>query len=390
MTGRILVLLGDSFQASGGIAQFNRDLISAWAEMDTIEEVVLVPRHASDSKNGLPRKVVQTAPVHHLFQYILGAIRTSFRRSPFDFIFCAHLNFVPLAFAVSRMLGIPMWLHLHGIEAWEKPSRVVRWSAEGSTLITSVSRHTRRMFLRWVNLAPQIVHILPNTFGRQFNPVGERSSSIEKYGLAGKKVLLTVSRLSSQDDYKGHNKVIRCLPELCSEFDDLVYAIGGEGDLRKGLQKLAESLQVSHAVKFLGPIKHDELPSLYRGADVFVMPSTGEGFGIVYLESIACGTPVIAGNGDGARDPLQDGSLGVLVTEEELRESIREILKTKDPSMHTGTLDAQRAKSVVRFFGRPTFLSNVHAITEGLQRNCRTSEVTGAVLPRAQQFGPKI
>ena len=372
MTGRILVLLGDTFHAPGGIAQYNRDLVGAWAEMDAVEEIVLIPRFASGPEKILPRKVLQTRPVHRLSLYVLGAIRASILRAPFDFIFCAHLNLVPLAFAISRLLGAPVWLQLHGIEAWKKPSRIVRWSAEKSMLVTCASRYTRRRFLLWANLAPHTVHVLPNTVGGQFHPEGERTSAVEKYGLSGKKTLLTVSRLSRADGYKGHDKVIRCMPELCSEIDNLVYAIGGEGDLRPDLQELAVSLQVDHAVKFLGPIDHDELPSLYRGADVFAMPSTGEGFGIVYLESIACGTPVVAGNSDGAQDPLQDGALGVLATEAGLREAILNLFKPERRSKRHESLNAKRAKLVARFFGRPVFLSNVHGITNRLFSDYRT------------------
>lgn len=367
MNGRVLVLLGDTFHAPGGIAQYNRDLIAAWEKLAFFKEIILLPRFASSLEGELPAKVVQEKPVHRLFNYVAHAIVSAIHRSPFDFIFCAHLNFVPLALVLSRMLGVPVWLQLHGIEAWGKPSRLVRWSAEKSTLITSVSRHTRRMFLEWANLAPEIVRVLPNTFGAQFHPDVEECFLRDKFGLDGERILLTVSRLSRQDAYKGHDKIIKCMPKLCAEFPNLVYAIAGDGDLRPELHALAESLQVQHAVKFLGEIKQEAMPSLYREADVFVMPSTEEGFGIVYLESIACGTPVIAAQDCGADDPLQDGALGVLSTEGELLEAIRRQLRSTGSRTSIGRCDLQRASSVVRFFGRSVFQSNVAALTTRLR-----------------------
>ncbi len=142
-----------------------------------------------------------------------------------------------------------------------------------------------------------------------------------------------------------------------------MYVIAGEGDLRGELQQLAESLEITDAVKFLGPVAHDALPSLYRAADVFVMPSTGEGFGIVYLESIACGTPVIAGESDGAEDPAHDGKLGTLVPPRRLRNAIAAELSSAESAHQAAGGNLDRAESVSRFFGRAAFLGNVQAIT---------------------------
>ncbi len=185
MTGRILVLLGDALDAPGGIAQYNRDLIAAWSDSDSVSEIVLAPRFGCVTKSALPAKVMQKAPVSGLLAYVLSVISTSLRHRPFDFVFCAHLNFAPLAWFISRLLAIPMWLQLHGIEAWERPSRLLRWAAEHASLVTSVSRHTRRMFLRWADLPPSVVHVLPNTVGEQFVPNGERKSAVENHGLSG-------------------------------------------------------------------------------------------------------------------------------------------------------------------------------------------------------------
>jgi len=372
MNGRILALVGDTFHAPGGIAQYNRDLITAWSEMDDIEEVVIVPRFASGPDSPLPRKVVQQESAHRLFSYMLRAVITSRRRAPFDFVFCAHMNLTPLASLICGLLRIPLWLQVHGIEAWEQPARIVSRAAERAMLVTSVSRHTRRMFLGWANLAPDVVRILPNTVGERFSSEGEQNSALEKYGLAGKTILLTISRLSKLEAYKGHEKVLRCMPKLLSEYDDIVYVIGGDGDLRHELKKLARSLHVDDSVRFLGPIEHDELPSLYRGADVFVMPSSGEGFGIVYLESMACGTPVIAGNTDGAADPLQDGALGVLASEDEIFGAIRGALQSAKSATHGAEQNLNNAKSAVQSFGRPAFNSGVNALTNYLQSTVRT------------------
>ena len=230
MSGRILALLGDSFHASGGIAQFNRDLIVAWAELENIAEIVLVPRFASEPGSDLPERVVERSPLSSLPLYVLKAALESIRRPPFDIIFCGHLNMVPLAVTLSKLTGTPVWLQLHGIEAWSRPSPAVHWSAERAALVTCVSRQTRRLFLRWANLPPQQVLVLPNTVAEKFNWNDAPDPRPVGHMWAGNKVLLTVARLSAQEGYKGHDKIIRCMPALSTEFDNLIYAIAGTGD----------------------------------------------------------------------------------------------------------------------------------------------------------------
>jgi len=125
--------------------------------------------------------------------------------------------------------------------------------------------------------------------------------------------LLTVARLDPGERYKGYDTVIRALPALTGQFAGVRYLLVGAGADRSRVERLAGELGVSESVTFCGFVEDDQLAAYYRLADVFVMPSKGEGFGIVFLESMACGTPVVGGNQDGTRDALVDGALGCLV-----------------------------------------------------------------------------
>jgi glycosyltransferase involved in cell wall biosynthesis len=126
-------------------------------------------------------------------------------------------------------------------------------------------------------------------------------------------VLLTVSRLASSERYKGHDRVIRALPRVLEQHPETVYVVVGDGDDRSRLETIAAKTGVSAQVRFTGLIGGDDLADYYRLADVFVMPSTGEGFGIAFLEAMASGVPVIGGNRDGTVDPLVDGALGTAI-----------------------------------------------------------------------------
>ena len=102
---------------------------------------------------------------------------------------------------------------------------------------------------------------------------------------------MTVSRLASSEQYKGHDRVIRTLPRLLSQHPETIYLIVGDGDDRPRLESLAVECGVAEKVQFAGLVPPEELPDYFRLADVFVMPSTGEGFGIVFLEAMAYRRP---------------------------------------------------------------------------------------------------
>jgi glycosyltransferase involved in cell wall biosynthesis len=126
-------------------------------------------------------------------------------------------------------------------------------------------------------------------------------------------VILTIGRLWSIEAEKGHDRIMRCLPELRKSFPRIRYLIGGRGDDRKRLEKLAADLDVNDRVTFCGFIHDEELCTHYNLCDIYAMPSTQEGFGIVYLEAMACGKPVLGSNADAAVDALCHGDLGFLV-----------------------------------------------------------------------------
>jgi phosphatidylinositol alpha-1,6-mannosyltransferase len=98
-----------------------------------------------------------------------------------------------------------------------------------------------------------------------------------------------------------------------AEGHDVVYFIVGDGDDLPRLQAEVATAGVTGRVVFTGRVSEADLPDYYRAADVFVMPSTGEGFGIAFLEAAAAGVPVIGGDCDGSVDALADGAIGLPV-----------------------------------------------------------------------------
>src|SRR5262249_57554726 len=113
--------------------------------------------------------------------------------------------------------------------------------------------------------------------------------------------------------YKGVDYVIRALPLLLGRFPNLVYHVIGDGDDRPRLERLAVEHGVQAAVRFAGILPDADLLRHYAGATIYVMPSRGEGFGFVFLEAMAQGTPAIGGNVDATPEVIVDGVTGYLI-----------------------------------------------------------------------------
>jgi phosphatidylinositol alpha-1,6-mannosyltransferase len=320
----VLALVTDGFGGQGGIARYNCDLATAVAQCGG-GRVVVMPRQGKAPSAALPAGGRQLAAPATKPGYVLAAARAAVSGGPFDAIFCGHLHLAPLAAIIAGLLRLPLWLQLHGAEAWEPLTRSRLWAARRATLITSVSRHTRRRFLQLTGIDPSRVRVLPNTVGGGFTPGPKPDHLLDRHDLRGKKILLTVGRLAADERRKGHDKVIRALPELIAAHPDLVYLVVGEGDDRPRLEELARQLGLEPRVLFVGEAEGAELADYYRLADVFVMPSTQEGFGIVFLEAAAVGLKLVGGNSDGSVDALADGAIGLAIDAADPQELVRAI-----------------------------------------------------------------
>jgi phosphatidylinositol alpha-1,6-mannosyltransferase len=303
---KVLALVTDAFGGEGGIARFNRDLLGAIAAMPEVERVDVLCRHAPRRDEPLPAKVTQAAATGGRAGFALRALARG-AANRYGVVLCGHLHLAPVAVAAAAFARAPLWVQVHGIESWQRPGPLRARAVERAALVTAVSRYTRRRFLEWASVEPHRVRVLPNTVEPRFTPGPKRAALAERLGLRGKHALLTVGRLAAAERYKGHERVIGALAQLPPE---VCYLVVGDGDDRARLEALAREQGVATRVVFTGHVAHEELPDYYRLADAFVMPSSGEGFGIVYLEAAACGLPVLGSRAAGAVDALADGAIG--------------------------------------------------------------------------------
>jgi len=308
---RLLALLTDGYGTRGGIARYNQDLFGALAEGGA--SALILPRLGDISGLTLPPGLEQAPSIFGRFHYFLRTLWAGWRHRPFDVVFCGHIYMAMLGWMVARMLGARFWLQAHGAEVNEAPGRLTRRAVEAADLVTVVSRATRRTLLEWADLAPERVRVLPDTVRDMFVPGPPSEALRARWNLGVGPILLTVGRLAASERYKGHEQIFAALPALRVKFPSLVYVVAGEGDDRARLEALAvELVGDRNAVRFVGFVAEEVLPDLYRTADLFVMPSANEGFGIVYLEAAACGLRVVGGLGGGSGDAIGE-QMGVRV-----------------------------------------------------------------------------
>ncbi|MEO1353571.1 MAG: glycosyltransferase [Cyanobacteria bacterium J06635_15] len=223
--------------------------------------------------------------------------------------------YVVLCHKLYQRLGIPYWVVLHGIEAWDIKNTAYQKALQGADRVIAVSKYTRDRVLAEGYLNPDQMCVLPNTFDpARFKLQPKPTYLLDRHNLKPEQpIILTVTRLQGFAHYKGYDKILRMLPKIRQQVPDVHYVLVGKGDDRPRIEAMIAELNLQDCVTLTGFVPDEELPDYYSLCDVFAMPSKGEGFGIVYLEALASGRLVLAGNQDGSVDPLLNGKLGCLV-----------------------------------------------------------------------------
>jgi phosphatidyl-myo-inositol dimannoside synthase len=314
----VVLLATDAYGGHGGISLFNRELAAALAERS---RVIVIPRIVPHPPEPTPPGVTfHPEAARSRFAYARAIASAAFARP--ELVICGHVNLLPVACAIS---GGPL-LVAHGIEAW-KPLRIP-WDhlLHRCRGIVAVSAVTRDRLVAWSRYSGP-TYVLPNAVRlERYGVRRRRPDLVGRYGLQDKRVLLTVGRLAGEERYKGFDEVLEILGDLPS---DVVYIIAGRGNDQPRLERRAAELGVAGRVVFTGGFAEEDKADLYNLADVYVMPSRGEGFGFVFLEALASGLPVIGSKYDGGREALMDGKLGLLVdpaNPAEIRAAISELL----------------------------------------------------------------
>ena len=307
---RVLFLFTEVF-ANGGIQRFNQTILEACDGLGIQCRVLsLNDSTASITKHFQPgnRSVMGFSGNRRRFAF---AVADALLRDRYERVLIGHINFLTLAVAVLFLRPFhraPTVLIAHGIEVWNGIGRSRRYALSRISRILCVSRYTRQRILDQVPaLIADRLTIFPNALANTWNrivpvPVADSSST---------RFILSVTRLERGDRYKGIATVIEAFSMLAD--DSLQYYIVGHGNDSSFLQLVAERCGVRDRVHFMRGVGDSDLISLYQKCEAFVLPSGKEGFGIVFLEAMFFGAPVIAAREKGAMDVVQDGDTGLTV-----------------------------------------------------------------------------
>jgi glycosyltransferase involved in cell wall biosynthesis len=347
------------FSQQGGIEKFNRSFIHAGAGVSQQEAYRFIASAMYDHAQEVDQRYIR----NDLFQpgnskkivFVLKNILQGLRS---DYVVLGHLNLALIGYAIKLLSPkTRVWVICHGIEVFEPVSGIKRKILQMADRILAVSTHTKNQLIKKQSLPSSRIHVFPNTIDPffQFPEKFEQPSYLkERYGIQpGQKVLYTLTRLNSKEGYKGYDTVIEVLGVLKQEGVLLKYIIAGKSDLHEEqrVKQLIAKWNLEESVLLTGFLPDTELTDHFLLADLFVMPSKGEGFGIVFIEAMACGLPVLAGNKDGSTEALQFGQLGTLVdpdNKDEIQLRIKELLSAPK--------DAQQIQSqMLQYFSFEAF-----------------------------------
>lgn len=260
-----------------------------------------------------------------------------------------HANFAPLALALGALRPRPgIWIVTHGVEVWKRLGMSQRAALARADLVTAVSQFTAQR-LAAVNGLDRPIPLLPCALDPDWSEQESATRSVPAESQV-RPTLLTVSRLETGDRYKGVDTVIKALPRIAVSIPQIRYVVVGDGSDRPWLQSLARDLGVTGRVEFRGRLPTSALAREYSACSAFVMPSAGEGFGIVFLEAAFFGKPSLAGDHGGSPEVVADGITGFVVPpgdEAALAEAAVKLLSAPETLLRMG--QAARRRLLERF-----------------------------------------
>jgi len=298
------------------------------------------------------REFVFTGSERAKGRFTLAALKAARRKA--RLVLAAHPNLGPVVqamrVAAPRMKSI---ICTHGIDVWETLGGLRRQALRHSNLVLAPSRDTADHVASEQGVKREKIRVLPWALDPQFEAlIGPGSHPALPMDFPTGRVILTVGRWLATERYKGMDTLITALPRLLTQRPEVQLVLAGAGDDRAWLEELADQNGVNRHVHFLTELSYSELAASYSACEIFALPSSGEGFGMVYLEAMACGKPVIGGLHGGAPEVIQDGVTGYLVPHGDpiqLATSIETLLADPVHAKEMGARGRQRVEYEFRF-----------------------------------------
>ena len=248
----------------------------------------------------------------------------------------AHPRFWPL--------NKPYAVWIHGVEVWNNLHRDRARALKRAALVLVNSHHTLKKFvdLHW---PLENAHVCPLA-------TEDDSPPARGADFTGPPTVFILARIDASQDYKGHRELIASWPEVVDAVPEARLVIAGGGSGLESVRAQAAESGVAGQIDVLGFVPDQDLPDLWRQAHVFAMPSRGEGFGLVYIEAMRHGVPVIASVQDAGQEVNLDGETGFNINldrPEELTARLITLLENPDRARTMGQAGFRRWQQHYRY-----------------------------------------
>jgi glycosyltransferase involved in cell wall biosynthesis len=334
MAKKVILFTLQTFSTTGGIQKMTRTLAHSLFHISKQKNWDFKLWSVYDSRYDL---MAQYLPDENFVGFgrnkLKLGLKTIGQASRADIVILSHVNLAILGLIIKLINpGCKVWLVAHGIEVW-RPLSFFRnvFLKRFCDKIICVSSFTKKQMIYWHGSDPDQCIVLNNAvdpFIKLPETFTKPEYLLNRYSLSpSNQVIFTLTRLASSEQYKGYEQVIKAVSHLKVKFPGIKYILSGQYDYTEEtrIKDLIQAYQVNDQVLLTGFLNENELADHFLLADLFVLPSKKEGFGIVFVEALACGLPVICGNADGSTDAIRNGELGTAINVDDLKELERTI-----------------------------------------------------------------
>lgn len=340
-----------AFSQIGGIERFNKCFLKALSELDKEGVTDSCSYSMYDSK--VNEKYYETDRYNawsgSRLQFVLQSV---LHARKYDVVILGHINLALVGNLIKLLYpSKKLILITHGIDVWGALSGNKLKALKNVDHILAVSNFTKGKIEQVHGIVGKKITVFPNTIDPYFelpDDVKRKDSIRQRYNYKDTDfVMYALTRLSHTEVYKGYDKVLEALGNIVKKRTDIKYLIGGKYDEgeKNRLDTLIYKYGLQDNVKLGGFLDEKDLIPHYQMADLYIMPSKKEGFGIVYIEALVCGLPVIAGNADGSVDALLNGRTGKLINPDSVEEIERAILQAVEENVRGNEVKMQQAKT---------------------------------------------
>jgi phosphatidylinositol alpha-1,6-mannosyltransferase len=281
-------------------------------------------------------------------------------------VLAAHPNLaLPTAWIKWRSPRIKTIVMSHGVEVW-KPLLGLRHRALLSAdLVLAPSSDTAQKLAEIQGVPAARIRKLAWPLNPDFLRMADDPAKlVSPKDFPDGRGVLTVGRWAASERYKGVDDLIRAIAQLLPRFPGLCLAAVGDGDDLSRLQSIAVDLGIPNSVRFFTNLSREQIAACYSRSEIFALPSTGEGFGLVFLEAMAFSKPLIAAACGGSTDVVKDHLNGLLVPPHDLKALIKALSELLENSTLRMGLGRRGAEIVRQQYSFEDFQSRLEQIVE--------------------------